>query len=81
VNSIRARLTLWITTSTVLLVVMAGALLYLYVHDKMVREFDANLHERAQTLASLLRLETNGELSMDYSDPAMPEYLPGKRPE
>jgi signal transduction histidine kinase len=80
-KSMRQRLTWWLVTTTILLVICASATLYIYVRSALIREFDAGLFAKAQGLASLLRIERDGRYDLDLTDQSLPEYRPSLKPE
>jgi signal transduction histidine kinase len=80
-KSMRFQLTWWLVTTTIVLVLIASVALYVYVRLALFKEFDAGLYARAQGLAALLRIESDGRYDLDLSDQSLPEYLPGRRQE
>ena len=74
-NSIRGRLSLWLTSSFMLLAVIGGLFVYNHVHAAMLRQFDAGLSVRARALASLLRVDHNGVLALDFHISRCPSFF------
>lgn len=80
-NSIHKRLSLWLTSAILMLAMVEGLLIYRYVHASIMGQFDAGLSVRIRALASLLRIDHEGVLALDFSHESMPEFLQGEKPE
>ena len=78
-RSIRGLLLTRLLSRTAVILALAGLAVFLVVRRSLAAQFDRNLHDRLQGLASLLFQE--GEvLAFEFSDELMPEYAPGESP-
>ena len=75
-NSLRAQLAVGLSLVFLLLLAAGGAALYVSTRAVLLREFDASLRVRANSLAAFTEYE-NGNVTVDLADKTMPEFERG----
>ena len=79
-RSIRAYLLTRLLTGATLVLLGAGATVYLTVARALEAQFDAGLDDRVRALASML-FQVRNEIELTYSEELMPEYTQGEAPD
>lgn len=72
-HSLKAKLTVGVAASVVVLTAIAGLSLYVMVRAHLVRQFDLSLQNKARLLASTVRLEGDG-LELEFEELDMSEF-------
>ena len=72
-GSIRTYLLWRLLGGTALILLAAGAAVFLVVKRSLLAQFDANLADRVQGFASIL-FQVKDDVSFEFSDQLMPEY-------
>lgn len=80
-TSIRRRMTLPIMLGLMLLAIATGFGCYGYAHHVLEREFDTALEAKARAIATLVEIEQDKKIRIEFSEQNMPEFTSKNSPQ